>query len=134
MKIARAYPRLTVDTSTSAAVAQAGGVVLAETIAATGLDRALSDALGPWRKPLATHDPAKVVLDLAMMLALGGDALAEIALLRGRARSWTQPRACASTPRPADRRAHRPPTTCCTSRASETPPISSDTSWPVTPS
>jgi len=82
VKTTVAYPRLTVDTSTSAAVAQAGGVVLAETVAATGLDRALSDALGLWRKPFAVHDPAKVVLDLAMMLALGGDALADVALLR----------------------------------------------------
>jgi hypothetical protein len=28
------------------------------------------------------HDPAKVVLDLAVTLALGGDCLADIALLR----------------------------------------------------
>jgi hypothetical protein len=26
-----------------------------------GLDAALSQALAPWRKPTATHDPAKVV-------------------------------------------------------------------------
>jgi hypothetical protein len=35
-----------------------------------------------WRKPLAVHDPAKVITDLAVMLALGGDCLADIALLR----------------------------------------------------
>jgi hypothetical protein len=40
-------------------------------------------ALARWRKPTATHDPAKVVLDLAVTLALGGDCLADIALLRG---------------------------------------------------
>jgi hypothetical protein len=28
------------------------------------------------------HDPAKVVLDLAVMLSLGGDCLADVALLR----------------------------------------------------
>ena len=38
---------------------------------------------GLWRKPSAVHDPAKVVLDLAVTLALGGDCLAYIALLRG---------------------------------------------------
>ena len=43
-------------------------------------------ALARWRKPTATHDPAEVVLDLAVTLALGGDCLAEIALLRGPAR------------------------------------------------
>jgi hypothetical protein len=31
---------------------------------------------------LATHDPAKVLLDLAVALGLGGDCLADIALLR----------------------------------------------------
>ena len=32
------------------------------------------------------HDPAKVVLDLAVGLALGGDCLAEVALLRAEPR------------------------------------------------
>ena len=76
------YPQLRVDTTPSGAVGQAGGVLLTETIAATGLGRELSAALAPWRKPLAIHDPAKVLTDLAVTLALGGDCLADIALLR----------------------------------------------------
>jgi hypothetical protein len=72
------YPRLQVDTTKSGAVGQAGGVLLTETIAAAGLGPALSG----WRKPLAVHDPAKVVVDLAVTLALGGDCLADMALLR----------------------------------------------------
>lgn len=76
------YPRLRVDTAGSAAVAHAGGVLLTETVRASGLDQNLSTALAPWRKPLAVHDPAKVVLDVAVALALGGDCLADIALLR----------------------------------------------------
>jgi hypothetical protein len=56
--------------------------LLTDTVAAAGLDGALSAALAPWRKPLAVHDPGKVVLDLALTLALGGDCLADIALLR----------------------------------------------------
>jgi hypothetical protein len=67
-----------VDTTNSGAVGQAGGVLLTTTIAASGLGPALS----AWRKPLAVHDPAKVILDLAVTLALGGDCLADIALLR----------------------------------------------------
>ena len=35
-----------------------------------------------WHKPLARHDPAKVVLDVATSPALGGDACADTALLR----------------------------------------------------
>jgi len=76
------YPRVHADTNGAGVVSQAGGVVLVETIRAAGLDRALSVALAPWRRPMAVHDPAKVVTDLAVALALGGDCLADIALLR----------------------------------------------------
>lgn len=78
----RFYPRVQVDTSPSGAVGQAGGVLLTETVAVTGLAGELSAALAPWRKPLAVHDPAKVIVDLAVTLAVGGDCLADIGLLR----------------------------------------------------
>jgi hypothetical protein len=76
------YPRVHADTSGTAIVSQAGGVALVETARAAGLDRALSLALGRWRKPMARHDPGKVITDLAVTLALGGDCLADVALLR----------------------------------------------------
>lgn len=76
------YPRVHTDATGSGVVSQAGGVTLVETIRAAGMDAVMSQALSPWRKPLAVHDPAKVVLDLAVTLALGGDCLADIALLR----------------------------------------------------
>ena len=76
------YPRVHVDTAKVTAVAQAGGVLLTETIRAAGLDRGLSAALRPWRKPMAVHDPGKILLDLAISLAIGGDCLADIAQLR----------------------------------------------------
>ncbi|MBP2437061.1 IS1380 family transposase [Microbacterium amylolyticum] len=82
MKNTGAYPRAHVDTAAVSAAGHAGGVLLTETIRATGLDRILSESLGPWRKPLSTHDPAKVLLDLAVTLALGGDALSDIATVR----------------------------------------------------
>jgi Transposase DDE domain group 1 len=78
------YPPVRVDAAGSGLVSQAGGVVLVDTVRAVGLDAALSQALARWRRPLAIHDPAKVVLDLAVGLALGGDCLADIALLRER--------------------------------------------------
>ena len=77
------YPRVHVDTAPSSAVGQAGAVLLTQTIAVTGLGVARSTALSPWRKPTAVHDPAKVVLDLERTLALGGDCLSDIAVLRG---------------------------------------------------
>jgi hypothetical protein len=48
----------------------------------SGLDRALSTALAPWRVGRAVRDPGKVVLDLATALALGGDCAADIAMVR----------------------------------------------------
>ena len=82
MVLSTGYPRLHVSTSPTAAVGQAGGVLLTEAIRAIGLDRLLVEGLAPWRKPNAVHDPAKVLLDLAIALALGGDALADVAVLR----------------------------------------------------
>lgn len=67
------YPCPTADAGGSMVVSQAGGLVLTETIRAVGLDRELSKALARWRLLLAIHDPGKVVADLAVTLALGGD-------------------------------------------------------------
>ena len=83
MKRSGLYPRVQADARGFGVVSQAGGVALVETIRVAGLVRALSAALAPWRKPLAIHDPGKVISDLAVALALGGDCLADIALLRG---------------------------------------------------
>jgi hypothetical protein len=63
-------------------VSQTGGVLLAETVRKTGLDTAISAALAPWRKPRTVHDPGKILLDLAMAVALGGDCLSDVAMLR----------------------------------------------------
>ncbi|EFG78355.1 transposase, IS4 family [Mycobacterium parascrofulaceum ATCC BAA-614] len=63
-------------------MSQAGAVALARTAQVTGLTTALSAALMLWRKPLASHDPGKIVCDLAITLAIGGDCLADIAMLR----------------------------------------------------
>jgi Transposase DDE domain group 1 len=63
-------------------VSQAGAVLLWETMRVTGLARGLADGLARWRAPRAVHDPGKIVADLAAALALGGDCLADIAVLR----------------------------------------------------
>jgi hypothetical protein len=63
-------------------VSQAGAVLLWETMRVTGLGRGLSESLARWRAPRAVHDPGKIVADLAAALALGGDCLADIAVLR----------------------------------------------------
>jgi len=76
------YPAVQVDAAACGVLSQAGGVTLLETARVSGLDRLLSTGLAPWRAPRAVHDPAKVLLDLAVTLALGGDCLADVAVLR----------------------------------------------------
>ncbi|MFJ9759925.1 IS1380 family transposase [Streptomyces sp. NPDC101149] len=76
------YPRVCVRDDGGGVVSQAGGVLLVETVRKTGLDAAISAALAPWRKLRAVHDPGKVLLDLALAVALGGDCLSDIGVLR----------------------------------------------------
>jgi hypothetical protein len=76
------YPALAVDGQGSSVVPNAGAVLLLRTAQTVGLVSVLSDALGPWRRPTARHDPGKVLLDLAVSLAVGGDCLADVAQLR----------------------------------------------------
>ncbi|CCK24561.1 ISMsm3, transposase [Streptomyces davaonensis JCM 4913] len=76
------YPPVRVQGDGRQVVSLAGSVLLVETVRKTGLDRALSAVLAPWRKPRAVHDPGKILLDLALAVALGGDCLADIATLR----------------------------------------------------
>ena len=63
-------------------VSQAGAVLLVQAMRVTGLDRGLRAALVRWRALRAVHDPGTIVADLAVAVALGGDCLADIAVLR----------------------------------------------------
>jgi hypothetical protein len=63
-------------------VSQAGTLLLVRTAEKIGLVKGLSEALAPWRKPLATHDPGKIVLDLAIAVAAGADCAADVSVLR----------------------------------------------------
>ena len=74
--------KMTVSADGKGIVSQSGGLLLTRTLAATGLDRGLAAALERWRTSRAVHDPGKIIADLAVTLALGGDCLADIALLR----------------------------------------------------
>jgi len=76
------YPRVRVQGDGRAVVSQAGGVLLVEAVRKAGLDTAISAALTPWRKARAVHDPGKILLEVALAVALGGDCLADVAMLR----------------------------------------------------
>ncbi|GHH95769.1 hypothetical protein GCM10017779_62260 [Streptomyces capillispiralis] len=79
------YPRVRVEGGGSGVVSQAGAVPLAETVRKAGLDTAKSAASAPWRKPQTVHDPGKVLPDIALATALGGDCLADVTML------WAEP-------------------------------------------
>jgi hypothetical protein len=74
--------RVAVSSDGNGLVSQAGAVLLWETLRVTGLGRGLSAGLARWRAPRAVHDPGKIIADLAAAVALGGDCLADIAVLR----------------------------------------------------
>ena len=56
--------------------------MLLQTAAVSGLAAGLSGGLASWRPARSVHDPGKTVLDLAVTIALGGDCLADVAVLR----------------------------------------------------
>jgi Transposase DDE domain group 1 len=76
------YPYVRVEGGGRGVVSQAGGVLLVETARKTGLVQAISAALTPWRKQRTVHDPGKILLDVALAVALGGDCLADVGMLR----------------------------------------------------
>ncbi|WP_182876457.1 IS1380 family transposase [Microbispora sp. H10670] len=81
MKTIASGPKILASADGNGLISQAGGLLLVETLRITGLDRALSAQLGRWRPARAVHDSGKVITDLAVTLALGGDCLADIAML-----------------------------------------------------
>ncbi|MFI0771567.1 transposase [Streptomyces sp. NPDC021218] len=76
------YQRVRAEGGGRGVVSQAGAVLLVETVRKSGLDSAMSAALAPWRKARAVHDPGKILLDVALAVALGGDCLADFEVLR----------------------------------------------------
>ena len=75
-------PKITVSDDGRGIVSQAGALLLTETARVTGLQAGLSQALSRWRPGRAVHDPGKIVTDLAVAVALGGDCLADAGVLR----------------------------------------------------
>src|SRR5260370_24855485 len=73
-----ARPKIMVSADGTGIVSQAGGLLLAQTLRLTGLDRGLAAVLGRWRAPRAVHDPGQIIADLAVTPATGGDCLAGI--------------------------------------------------------
>jgi hypothetical protein len=82
VKRTTALQRLQVSATGEGLVSRGGLVLLAETARVGRLEGELRTALAPWCRLRAVHDPGRVVTQLAYTLALGGDCLADIGLLR----------------------------------------------------
>jgi hypothetical protein len=89
-------PKITVSDDGPGIVSYAGAL-LTETARISGLRAGLSDGLRPWRAARAVYDPGKIRHRLAVAVALGGDCLADIGVLRAEPAllAWSPPtRSC----------------------------------------
>jgi len=71
-----------VESGGESLISSAGAAMLLATARVSGLAEGLCAGLAPWRAARAVHDPGKTVLDLVVAIALGGDCLADIAVVR----------------------------------------------------
>src|SRR5229473_1131475 len=82
VKITKWRPALKVTADGKGVATHAGSRLLAEMADRSGLTDALSEALAPMCRRRRRHDPGKVISDLAVTIAGGGDALANLLGLR----------------------------------------------------
>ncbi|OIJ87351.1 IS1380 family transposase [Streptomyces colonosanans] len=82
MKGIGSRPRLVVSADGAGVIGHAGSRLLADLADATGLTGAYSVALHPLRPRGTGHDPGRIMTDLAVMLADGGEAITDLAVLR----------------------------------------------------
>jgi Transposase DDE domain group 1 len=82
MKATGTRPKITVSADGKGVVGHAGARLLADLAEATGLTGRFGGALGSLRRRDAGHDPGRVAVDVAVMLADGGEAIADLAVLR----------------------------------------------------
>ena len=87
MRVTRDGRRLTVDVRADGEglVSHAGAALLAEAADRAGLTAGLSRALGAVRRRRGRHDPGRVLRDLAVMVADGGDCLGDLRAVRDQA-------------------------------------------------
>ena len=82
MKATTRPRRLTVTADGDGIVNHAGSAALAHLADVLGLTRALSAAMAPTRQRRSKHDPGRVLRDLLVMIADGGDCVSDLAVLR----------------------------------------------------
>src|SRR5215470_6445932 len=82
VKVTSSRPKITVVAGGKGLVGHAGSRLLADVAEATGLTGQFGVALACLRQRDAGHDPGRVAVDVAVMLADGGEAIADLTVLR----------------------------------------------------
>jgi Transposase DDE domain group 1 len=75
-------PKITVSADGRGVVGHAGARLLADVADVTGLTGGFGEALAGLRQRQGGHNPGRVAVDLAVMVADGGEAIADLAVLR----------------------------------------------------
>jgi len=86
VKVDEALDKVAVSADGKGMVPLAGAGLLALCADRVGLTRALSGAVAAMRRRRGRHDPGRVVRDLAVMLACGGDSVSDMVVLGGQER------------------------------------------------
>ena len=112
MKVQREGRSFTVEVTADGEglVSHAGTALLSQVADKSGLTRALSRELASMRERRSGHDPGRVIRDLAVMLADGGEALTDLGGIREQAALFG---AVASTPPPTGQSSGSPPGPSC---------------------
>lgn len=77
-----AYPRVEVSADGTGVVSHVGSRLLADMAAAAGLPQVFDEAAGGRRQRCSAHARGRVLTDLAVLLADGGETITELAVLR----------------------------------------------------
>jgi hypothetical protein len=78
-------PKIAVSADGRGVVGHAGARLLVDLADVTGLTSAFGQALAELRQRQGGHDPGRIAVDLAAMIADGGQAIADLAVLRDQA-------------------------------------------------
>ena len=82
VKRSRRRGRVLVSADGTNVVSHVGARLLSDLTDASGLAAGLSAAMAPTKQRRRGHDRGEVVADLAVMIADGGDAISDLAVLR----------------------------------------------------
>jgi Transposase DDE domain group 1 len=82
VQVTTTRPTITATSDGRGVVSHAGTRLLADVADAVGVPAGFADALAGLRERRSGHDPGRVLTDVAVMLADGGEAISDLAVLR----------------------------------------------------